>query len=872
MTQKTGPTLLQSAPTIATATMSSPPPNKRPPDVTWVYKTVGGKPLEMKVFLPPGYHDDDDGASSSRSRRSKPRSYPTFVIFHGGSWREGLVAWHYADCRHWSTARGCIAISVDYRLRNKDNPNLKVPLTCVRDAKSAIRYLRANATKLRVNPNKIICMGDSAGGQMAAATAVIDTADSSHQDDDVSISCVPNAVILTNPFFRTQEEMPGAHVFCPDELCPPKHLRPNLPPIINFVGTQDRIVSHDSMIDFHSALEKHGNVSELYVGNGGSHGFCNGSRARNKWFYWSVALEDKFLVANKLLPADPDGKTQIQLPEGVEKVGDDDYEAFSTEPTPTNQFGHTIVSSEEPKPRRSRFQVFRDSLKSKAQEMASDVEDSLKEYASGVASDLRKTDVGDTALDALGDVAGEVSKTNPNSRIGKVMQGVQSILVDGDDVGLEPARRRDYTHSYWENGWRRLGGEAATTPDILCLESSHYGLSIDTAKLTSARFSSLDDDGLSFVDAITSRSRMDGLANTDMVIEVTVNNKTYRAQTARPVIDQRPKICNGRLWEGARIVQHFELVGIVLKDSVESGSGGDGTLLECNASLYFVAWPEEFAITLALSPPENATWENGASIRIEFGDWSVQQPFAGPWASPKKEEVTLECNAVSTSSKLQDTVKINVVNKSKAAGSPPQSFDAVFDPHFSCFKVDITRPKRDYATGYTDIRDNDVFGVEIENSSEERIYAPILFHLCPAANITGLVPMIYVQEDGEISDSPFVPSAIPIQNSKNWHYPAMGNYVRAYCLLPVKPGARRFEFRVYNGFYGSLCSASHGNLSLVGWPKYGEFTTASRWDQLAVGCFGETFCFDSEMGATTQLITDVRALMVRKGKDGKMWR
>jgi len=234
--------------------------------------------------------------------------------------------------------------------------------------------------------------------------------------------------------------------------------------------------------------------------------------------------------------------------------------------------------------------------------------------------------------------------------------------------------------------------------------------------------------------------------------------------------------------------------------------------------------------------------------------------------------VTLECNVVSASSKLQDTVKINVVNKSKAAGSPPQSFDAVFDTHFSCFKVDIMNPKRDYATGYTDIRDHDVFGVEIENSSVERTYVPILFHLCPAANITGLVPMIYVQEDGKISDSQFIPSAIPIQNSKNWHYPAMGNYVRAYCLLPVEPGTSRFEFRVYNGFYGSLCSASHGNLSLVGWPKYGEFTTASRWDQLAIGCFGETICFDSEMGATTQIITDVRALMVRKGKDGKMWR
>ena len=846
------------------------PPNKRPPDATWIYKTVGGKPLEMKVFLPPGYPGDD---GTSGGRRSKPvSSYPTFVIFHGGSWREGLVAWHYADCRHWSTTRACIAISVDYRLRNEDNPNLKVPLICVRDAKSAIRFLRANADKLHVDPKKIVCMGDSAGGQMAAATAIIDSADSNHQDDDLTISCIPDAVILTNPFFRTQEDMPGARVFCPEELCPPKHLRSNLPPIITFVGTNDRIVPHDSMIDFHNSLEEKGNMSELYLGNGGKHGFCNGSNLRNKWFYWSVELEDKFLVDNKILSADPDGRYQIQRPEGVEQVSAEDYEAFRSGPKPTNKYGHTIVSSEEPKPgRRSRFRALRDSLKSKAQEVASGVEDSLKDYASGVASDLRQSAVGDTALDVIGDVAGELGKKNPNSRLGKVMQGVQSILVDGDD-GLVPARRRDYTHSYWENGWRRLGGEA-TTPDILCLESGHYGLTIDAAKLTSARFSPLEDDGLSFVDAISSRSRMDNLSDTEIIIEVTVDDKIYRAETAKPVNDQRPKICNGRLWEGARIVQHYELVGIVFKDTQGDGNGENENSLNCKASLYFVTWPEEFAITLSLSPPENTTWSNGASVRIEFGDWSVQQPFAGPWAAPKSEEVSLACNVVSASSKLQDTVQMTVTNKDKAAGSPPQTFAVAFDTHFSCFKVDINRPKRSFASGYTDIRDHDVFGVDVENVSQESIYVPVLFHLFPAANITGLVPMIYVQEDGNNDDSPFVPSGIPIQNSKNWHYPAMGSYVRAFSLLPVKPGANRFEFRVYYAFFGdTLCSASHGNLSLVGWPKYSEFSTASRWDQLAIGWFGETFCIDSEMGATTQTITDVRALMVRAGKDGKMWR
>jgi hypothetical protein len=461
----------------------------------------------------------------------------------------------------------------------------------------------------------------------------------------------------------------------------------------------------------------------------------------------------------------------------------------------------------------------------------------------------------------------------PTNKFGHVIVSSEDVVGDGE---LQPARRRDYTHSYWENGWRRLAGEAATAPDLLCLESSHYGLAIDTAKLTSAKFSSLDDDGLSFVDVISSRSRMDDLSDTEMVIEVTVDNKTYRAQTAKPNPNgknaQSPKVCNGRLWEGARIVQHYELVGIVFKDVDTSESGGDETSLDCKASLYFVTWPEEFAITLSLSPPEDTTWSDGASIRIEFGEWSKQQPFNGPWAAPRAEEVSLACNVVSASSKLQDTVKVNVTNKDKAAGSPPQSFIVAFDTHFSCFKVEIDHPKRSFATDYTDIRDHDAFGVEIENISEDSTYVPVLFQLRPPANVTGCTPMIYVQEGGEGDDSQFVPSGIPTQTSKNWHYPALGAYLRAFCLLPVKSGTNRFEFRVVNGFYGSLCAASHANLSLVGWPKYSDFSTASRWDQLAIGCFGETFCIDSEMGPTTQTITDVRALMVRAGKDGNMWK
>jgi hypothetical protein len=137
-----------------------------------------------------------------------------------------------------------------------------------------------------------------------------------------------------------------------------------------------------------------------------------------------------------------------------------------------------------------------------------------------------------------------------------------------------------------------------------------------------------------------------------------------------------------------------------------------------------------------------------------------------------------------------------------------------------------------------------------------------MFYMRGPANVTGCVPMIWILDE---ETDEYVPSGIPVQTSKNWHYQEIGNYLRAYAIIPSKPGLNTIEFRVYYGFYGPLCSASHANLSLVG---YQNHTTVGRWEQLAVGCFGETFCLDMEMCLTSQTITDVRALMV---KDEKKW-
>ena len=271
---------------------------KGQPDTMWTYKEIDGKELQLSVFLPDGY------ASSSER-------FPTFVVYHGGSWAVGEANWHYPDCAYWAS-RGMIAVSVDYRLSKRDG--VKVPLECVKDAKSAVRFLRKHAESLKVDPNKMVIAGGSAGGQLAAAMATLTSPETNDNCYDLSISCMPNAVILYNPYFK-----------CEASLSPPNFLRPDLPPFITFLGDLDPAISVENMVEFHEALKALGNDSEFYVGKGGKHGLCNGRNPYNPYFYWSLELEDQFLVKHGIL----DGESLVARPDGVKILqAEVDYESY----------------------------------------------------------------------------------------------------------------------------------------------------------------------------------------------------------------------------------------------------------------------------------------------------------------------------------------------------------------------------------------------------------------------------------------------------------------------------------------------------------------------------------------------------------------
>lgn len=228
-----------------------------------VYKKANGTKLRLDAYIP-------------KNKNSK--TYPAVLLIHGGGWLTGNKENQRVMAQHLAK-NGYVAIAVNYTL------GLKAPYPAsVIDLKDAIKWMRENAKKYRINPDKIAVLGASAGAHLATLIGVtpnfsIYNRNPSVSDEVQAVVNIDGIVSFIHPEASSEGIMAGIWLNGSKEDnyknwkegSPLEYVNENTPPTLFINSDQPRF--HAGRDDMVTILNKHNIYNEIHTIPDSPHSF-----------------------------------------------------------------------------------------------------------------------------------------------------------------------------------------------------------------------------------------------------------------------------------------------------------------------------------------------------------------------------------------------------------------------------------------------------------------------------------------------------------------------------------------------------------------------------------------------------------------------
>ncbi len=225
-----------------------------------VYATYGKRKVMLDMYLP-------------KTENPPKGKIPCIVTIHGGGWRSGDKN-RFARFASTFAENGFAAACISYR----KTPEVGVP-QCIKDAKAAVRWVRANARKYNIDPDRLGAFGGSAGAHLVAMLGTSDKVDKLEGDGgNKGLSSKVHAVVaLAVPADMTQYPRFSKNTEEAKLISPVTHVNKDSAKFLLIHATGDRVVRYKQSIALQDKLKKAGVPVELITIKSNAHAFWNGT-------------------------------------------------------------------------------------------------------------------------------------------------------------------------------------------------------------------------------------------------------------------------------------------------------------------------------------------------------------------------------------------------------------------------------------------------------------------------------------------------------------------------------------------------------------------------------------------------------------------
>ncbi|SHN17772.1 alpha/beta hydrolase [Gracilibacillus kekensis] len=250
-----------------------------------IYKTVEKRELKLFIF---------------ESELKQQVDRPAILFFNGASFKKDPKSpVQFQHQANYFSSEGMVAICVDYR-NGSDEGFLPTQAIC--DVKSAVRWIRRNASEWGVSPNKIVVCGSSAGAYIAVSSIMFDDLNDEQEYDNKRIKHVPDALVVFAGVMDGVDIMSRRYPELLDiaiDISPIHNIKKCLPQTLWLCGTSD--LDYENNQEFIKLMKQEGNEIKLKTFKGMEHGFFNYGRHLNQYFHLTNYEIVKYLHEIKII-------------------------------------------------------------------------------------------------------------------------------------------------------------------------------------------------------------------------------------------------------------------------------------------------------------------------------------------------------------------------------------------------------------------------------------------------------------------------------------------------------------------------------------------------------------------------------------------